>query len=64
MADAIQAAKWMTEGKKVRRENWAPEHFIRETPAGFFRDDRRRPTDWLMAEDLLAEDWGIFEYIN
>jgi hypothetical protein len=64
MADVKQAAKWMQEGKKVHREFWAKSAFIRATPSGFFRDDRGEEASWLMVEDLLAEDWAVFEYIN
>lgn len=64
MADVKQAAKWLREGKKVRREIWGGPLFIRPTGAGFFRDDRKLPADWLMVEDLLAEDWEIFEWVN
>ena len=64
MADIKQAARWMHEGKKVRRENWTPRYFINETPYGFLQDDRKENPTWLMVEDWLADDWQIFEYTN
>jgi hypothetical protein len=64
MSDIQQAAKWMQEGKKVRRALWAPSYFIRSTRAGFFHDDQGVMLTWLMVEDLLADDWEIFEWIN
>jgi hypothetical protein len=64
MADIQQAAKWMTEGKRVRRANWSPQYFIGETPHGFLLDDRKENPSWLMIEDLLADDWQEFVWIN
>jgi hypothetical protein len=64
MSDIRQAAKWLQEGKKVRRALWEKKAYLRLTAAGFFNDNQGVPASWLMAEDLLAEDWIVFEYIN
>ena len=64
MKDIKDAAKWLREGKKVRRTMWEKSAYIRLTPAGFFNDHNGVTAVWLMAEDLLAEDWEIFEYTH
>jgi hypothetical protein len=64
MSDIKQAAKWLLEGKKVRRAMWEKKAYLRLTPAGFFNDNHGVPACWLMAEDWLAEDWEIFEWLN
>lgn len=65
MADIQQAAKWMMEGKKVRRARWAEVPcFLQSTRYGFLEDYRREPPNWLMIDDVLADDWEIFEWVN
>lgn len=64
MSDIRQAAKWLQEGKKVRRASWNEGFYLRERPSGFLADERGKPADWLMVEDLVADDWVVFEYVN
>ena len=66
MATIIEAAKWMNEGKSVRRPNWKNPYF-------FFRrgmhyggspivtGPRDNPETELDTEDLLATDWVVVE---
>ena len=58
MADIKQAAKWMQEGKTVRREgaNWA----VRSIRGGYTVSPRGN-TVACMVDDLLADDWEIAE---
>lgn len=62
MADIKQAAKWMREGKRVRRNGW--HHCYREE-RGQIVDDGLGHTDYQGYEidtctsDLLADDWEI-----
>ena len=64
MKDIKDAAKWLREGKKVRRTMWEKSAYIRLTPAGFFNDHNGVAAVWLMAEDLLATDWEEFTWLN
>jgi hypothetical protein len=75
MADIKQAAKWMEEGKVVRRlEFKGKDVAFKSGPFGFihycdfFRtsvDEDGHPwTVMLTVDDLLAEDWEIFEWVN
>ena len=65
MADIKQAAKWMQEGKRVRRPNYmdkgsyffAGSDFIHYFSASLGREIE----DALENKDLLADDWEIAE---
>lgn len=63
MADIKQAAKWMIDGKHVRRRGWAVTY---ATPLGggkvALMEDREVARDaYFWANDLLADDWEIAE---
>lgn len=69
MADIKQAAKWMQEGKLVRRP-WLAGHITLGIPKGKMGPDwilvyeeglraRDRRTASFDANDLLADDWEI-----
>jgi hypothetical protein len=68
MADIIQAARWMQEGKRVKRAEWEAEYGVankaflirwlngnRETHAPFSVQDLLA-TDWELAPDPLARE--------
>ena len=76
MADIKQAAKWMTEGKSVRRARWPrgellvyTEHsysqmmMVSTTPNTFVVSEKIPSTTAmsLRLESLLANDWEIAE---
>lgn len=57
MADIIQAAKWMGEGKCVHRKSWHnPSVFMYSQPGG---DDEVKFShyDYFTPNDILANDW-------
>ena len=63
MANILQAAKWMQEGKRVRRPQWIPDGVRSEEPvtnqfsAIVWADDGRLAD--IGCVDLLADDWEI-----
>ena len=59
MANIVQAAKWMQEGKKVKRHIWAV-NFVKKEGAGFIVHQDGVLMD-LWVYELLAEDWEIVE---
>lgn len=74
MADIKQAAKWMQEGKLVRRPSWPPLHCIGEdnsdrgTARGMIaywhnvsdaKDAKKAKI--IIFSDLLADDWELAE---
>lgn len=67
MADIKQAAKWMQEGKKVKRHLWIRDQRIGHYGDGdscvdlFYSDGRKQVHEpfVLMSLDLLADDWEI-----
>lgn len=71
MADILQAAKWMEEGKKVRRPHMDRDISLGQGGLGhgfdctviviFVNGKRRLGQDWapIGADDLLANDWEI-----
>lgn len=66
MADIQQAAKWMNEGKRVRRKGWfVYVKHLRKTNSsiGWYAPGKRgRFRDWMLSTyDLLATDWEIAE---
>ena len=63
MAGIQQAAKWMEEGKRVRRAHWMahihrPDHLWK---IQLTYDGNIRPTEnaYFGIDDLLADDWQI-----
>jgi hypothetical protein len=58
MADIKQAAKWMEEGKKVIRtyNGWDKFVFWESAGGSVYLDN-----DTLFLEDLIADDWEIFD---
>lgn len=66
MANIQQAAKWMKEGKKVRRSCFNGKQYFRADEGSFVKyyDENSPWTDMLQIRDLLAEDWEIFEWVN
>ena len=65
MADIKQAAKWMQEGKRVRRKGWLEEELYLYLPEGDDEAWAEHPSyhytaDYTM-QDLLADDWEIAE---
>ena len=65
MADIQQAAKWMQEGKHVRRAGWY-EGIVMRRDLGdvviFYRQEtalERAKVLPMLAEHLLADDWEI-----
>ena len=65
MADIKQAAKWIQEGKKVRRAKWPPMYFWAEhssLPMVELHCANGTKQDAMFgAEELLADDWQIAE---
>jgi hypothetical protein len=66
MADIKQAAKWIGEGQKVRRQCWTTGSYLkkRRGPSIEFTwqtVDRYQRVSNLNCEDLLADDWEIAE---
>jgi hypothetical protein len=66
MADIKQAAKWLQQGKKVRRSSWGFADFCLITVEIDDGTNHIEPFDeiWTMhwePEDFLAEDWEIKE---
>lgn len=62
MADIKQAAKWMQEGKRVRRPSWPRYEYLEangdDRPVMYwrrFKESARVPC----LRDLLADDWEI-----
>ena len=60
MSDIKQAAKWLAEGKTVKRYSWgdSPVRLHVCNPWEKVHDDLDRLADFT-ALDLLAEDWEI-----
>lgn len=54
MADIKQAAKWMKEGKKVRR---ADTDFVWDADTEFVSD--QNGDECMHIDDLLADDWEV-----
>jgi|GEM_PF-3495460 hypothetical protein len=65
MADIKQAAKWMQEGKRVRRPKWPPLYWWlipKRFPVVQLHSPKGATQDAMMgADELLAEDWEIDE---
>ena len=61
MADIKQAAKWMKEGKKVRRKVWADWYPSWVMQDGEVRMDGVVDDPVLAISSLLADDWEIAE---
>ena len=67
MADIKQAAKWINEEKKVRRPDFIGDFYYKGTGrkntilAG---DGASMDDEGFNTEDLLADDWEIFEWVN
>ena len=72
MADIKQAAKWMKEGKRVKRTGWKPisEEIslylqqgasICEGPYGLIHASGVMLPIWVSVNSLLADDWEIAE---
>jgi len=61
MADIKQAAKWMSEGKKVRRLAWHSSVMLRgELWISLLIEHKKVPATF-ECFDLLADDWEIAE---
>ena len=66
MSDIKQAAKWLQEGRRVRRPTCDPKSFFYINPGSDFIHYnstllRRHLSDALETSDLLADDWEIAE---
>lgn len=65
MADIKQAAKWLKEGKKVRRSFYVPDCWIEydclQNTWLHYIPDGIMPGMLLQMDDLLADDWEISE---
>jgi hypothetical protein len=72
MADIKQAAKWLQEGKNVRRSSWTEYEWTgmldgddEDDPearvALFYCETGQELVSAMFASDLLAEDWEIAE---
>jgi hypothetical protein len=64
MADIRQAAKWMQEGKKVRRPHWYDGcllYYHERESICILREDKVSVAQrtWITLMDLLAGDWEI-----
>lgn len=63
MADIKQAAKWMQEGKRVKRPAWIPDGIKCEDPLENQFSSIVWADDGMLVDmspkDLLAEDWEI-----
>jgi hypothetical protein len=59
MADIKQAAKWMGEGKKVRRSIWNDGETCESKNFRIVDQDGAPTKFW--KQELLAEDWEIAE---
>jgi hypothetical protein len=58
MADIKQAAKWMQEGKKVRRSTWEAGYCHAPHVKVIDEDDKKTS---FFVNELLADDWEIAE---
>lgn len=61
MADIKQAAKWMMEGKRVRRKSWKNEFSYVSAKKNGCTINEYQAVNRFDVEDLLADDWGISE---
>lgn len=65
MADINQAARWLTEGKKVCRSRYIPDCWIEYSDLHnvwlHYLPDRIMPGMLLQMDDLLAEDWELYQ---
>lgn len=66
MASIIEAAKWMNEGKKVKRPGWRNTNFFLYRAESYDGDPiiagpMDDPENQLDTEDLLAGDWEVAE---
>ena len=59
MADIKQAAKWMNEGRPVRRPQSEDDGIYEASSIGHFVERNTEDKAWLTTEDLLADDWEI-----
>jgi hypothetical protein len=59
MADIKQAAKWMQDGKRVRRTLWGNSESI--GPQSYRQDvvDQDGERTRFLVDDLLADDWQL-----
>lgn len=64
MASIQQAAKWMKEGKKVRRPSFQDKEYFWANDFSFIKYETGEWVDMLEIEDLLAEDWEILTWVN
>lgn len=56
MADIRQAARWMQEGKKVKRSLWE-QGYVKADGARTIDEDGKPTRFWL--PELLADDWEL-----
>jgi hypothetical protein len=65
MANIIQAAKWLQEGKQIRRSNWvlSSVYELRCGALCWISGEKAVPAARLRitAEELLADDWEVAE---
>ncbi len=60
MADIKQAAKWMKEGKRVKRADWRAEFGTISTQGLiYWLNDDSKPKGYFSTTDLLADDWQL-----
>lgn len=59
MANIQQAAKWMQEGKRVRREEWQGGASLMLDAGGFVVWTRTGTEFLVQLHNLLATDWEI-----
>ncbi len=66
MANIIQAAKWLREGKKVRESDWASGIYY-ESRNGYGKIilhdilNDQTETGYFLPSDLASENWEIFD---
>jgi len=64
MANIQQAAKWLREGKRVRRPDWFDGFYLIVGADGCVQTAYENPFEDLEVEDLLAEDWEEHTWVN
>lgn len=68
MADIRQAGFWLKEGKRMRRPHWFSGLYCARDNFSLriFCHLKGLPSNdiCLTAEDILADDWEIFEWVN
>lgn len=58
MADIKQAAKWIQEGKKIRRKSWGNNCWIQDNLEYYVDNKYNASFVWLLCH-LLADDWVV-----